>query len=130
MSSDPGKTHYVGDGCQPAHDPRIDQAPLLDKDAGAWVHRQAELQAQIARQEQRFREVEAEWVERYETLEAEVERLQVELAALNHISAGHLQACVVAEADAERLRTLIDKHNDECRECPVIELDSDKANYV
>jgi hypothetical protein len=62
--------------------------------------------------------------------EAEVARLRAELAALNHISAGHLQACVVAEADAERLRTLIDKHNDECRECPVIELDSDKANYV
>jgi hypothetical protein len=56
-----------------------------------------------------------------------VERLRVELAALNRISAGHLQACVIAEADAERLRTLIDKHNDECRECPVIELDSDKS---
>jgi hypothetical protein len=27
MSLDEGKTHYVGDGCQPAHDPRIDQAP-------------------------------------------------------------------------------------------------------
>jgi hypothetical protein len=25
--SDPGQTHFVGDGCQPAHDPRIDQAP-------------------------------------------------------------------------------------------------------
>jgi hypothetical protein len=25
MSTDDGKTHYVGDGCQPAHDPRIDQ---------------------------------------------------------------------------------------------------------
>jgi hypothetical protein len=24
MSTDDGKTHHVGDGCQPAHDPRID----------------------------------------------------------------------------------------------------------
>jgi hypothetical protein len=26
MSLDDGQTHYVGDGCQPAHDPAIDQA--------------------------------------------------------------------------------------------------------
>jgi hypothetical protein len=33
MSTDPGSTHYVGDGCQPAHDPRIDQAP-----PDVWPH--------------------------------------------------------------------------------------------
>jgi hypothetical protein len=27
MTLDEGKTHYVGDGCQPAHDPAIDQTP-------------------------------------------------------------------------------------------------------
>jgi hypothetical protein len=48
----------------------------LRAEIGAWVHRQAELQAQVALQERRFREAETEWVERYERLDAEVERLR------------------------------------------------------
>jgi hypothetical protein len=34
VSTDPGSTHYVGDGCQPAHDPRIDQAHIIPHDCG------------------------------------------------------------------------------------------------
>jgi hypothetical protein len=128
MSTDPGKTHYVGDGCQPAHDPRIDQAPT-----DARVAAEAYRRASTGTGPVSFEELHAEYLVEIDAkvrAEQEVERLRAELADLNRISAGHLQACVVAEADAERLRTLIDKHNDECRECPVIELDSDKANYV
>jgi hypothetical protein len=73
---------------------------MLDKDAGAWVHRQAELQAQTTRQEQRFREVEAEWVERYEKLEAEVGRLTVELTH----RVGWEERCLDAEAALATLR--------------------------
>jgi len=51
----------------------------LRAEIGAWVHRQAELQAQIALQERRFREAESEWVERFEALEAENARLRTRL---------------------------------------------------
>jgi hypothetical protein len=33
MSLDEGQTHYVGDGCQSAHDPRIDAEPVVLTDA-------------------------------------------------------------------------------------------------
>jgi chromosome segregation ATPase len=78
-----------------------ERRPIIsDKDAAAWVHRQAELQAQITRQEQRFREVEAEWVERYEKLEAEVGRLTVELTH----RVGWEERCLDAEAALATLR--------------------------
>jgi hypothetical protein len=136
MSLDEGQTHHVGDGCQPAHDPRIDQAPADDvsEHYDARVAAEAYRRASTGTGPVSFEELHAEYLVEIDAkvrAEKEVERLRAELAASNHISAGHLQACVIAEADAERLRTLIDKHNDECRECPVIELDSDKApKYV
>jgi hypothetical protein len=40
-----------------------------------------ELRAKVERHERRFRETEAEWVERFEALEAEVERLRAALIA-------------------------------------------------
>jgi hypothetical protein len=44
VTVDEGKTHYVGDGCQPAHDPRIDQAPP------GWPHpTYIELERQVER---------------------------------------------------------------------------------
>lgn len=42
------------------------------------------------------------------------------LVELTH-RVGWEERCLRAEAEIRRLRALIDKHNDECRECPVIE---------
>jgi cell division protein FtsB len=60
--------------------------------AGAWIHRQAELQGQIANQEQRWREAEVEWVERFESLAGERDELRAEVerlrAALEKIAEG------------------------------------------
>jgi DNA repair exonuclease SbcCD ATPase subunit len=100
----------------------------LREEVGAWVHRQAELQAQVALQERRFREAETEWVERYERLDAEVERLkeantmlaeerEAWKARAQHeeerwrevvttFSAGN----VALEAEVRRLRELHDRH--------------------
>ena len=49
---------------------------MTDSTAGAWVHRQAELQAQRANQARRWREAEAEWVERFESLTSERDELR------------------------------------------------------
>jgi hypothetical protein len=100
MSPDPGSTHYVGDECRPAHDPRIDQAhtsTVLCKPCRTYhLDHAVELRAEV----ERLTLADRQWADHVKRLSEEV----------------------------ERLRALIDKHNDECRECPVIELDSDKAN--
>ena len=44
-----------------------------------------ELRAEVARDERRFRETEAEWVDRFQALEAEIERLQAQLDAAERL---------------------------------------------
>lgn len=81
MSPDPGTTHYVGDGCQPGHDPRIDQA------------------------------IEQTWRPEVKALRAQVERLQREngsLARMNALTQDILRERTgrlnQAEAEVKRLR--------------------------
>jgi predicted RNase H-like nuclease (RuvC/YqgF family) len=79
MSTDPGSTHYVGDGCQPAHDPRIDQAP-----PEVWPHptyieleRQVEqLQSALCVSEQQTADAEELWRADVKRLSEEVQRLR------------------------------------------------------
>jgi hypothetical protein len=89
MSTDPGKTHHVGDGCQPAHDPRIDQTP-----PEVWPHptyieleRQVEqLQSALAVSEQQTADAEELWradVERLQAAEAECRNSRGFVAAEN-----------------------------------------------
>ena len=103
MSSDPGETHYVGDGCQPAHDPAIDQTPP----------------------EVTFDELHAEYLREIASkvrAEAEVERLRAALELANAkvadlttiaLGAGHAVERLQAELHAERmlraaLRTILE----------------------
>jgi chromosome segregation ATPase len=51
----------------------------------------------------------------------EVERVRGALAGVEERWLSARERANHAEDEAERLRGLIDKHNDECRECPVIE---------
>jgi hypothetical protein len=82
MSTDPGKTHHVGDGCQPAHDPRIDQAPT-----DARVAAEAYRRASTGTGPVSFEELHAEYL--------------VEI-----------DAKVRAEADVKRLRALVETQNE------------------
>lgn len=75
----------------------------MSADAGAWVHRQAELQAEVERLQVRAAYAERVWRElgtSREQLQAEVERLK---AAVVEIGAAH----VAAQAEVERLRTAL-----------------------
>jgi cell division septum initiation protein DivIVA len=66
---------YCLDGFIAEHERLTRERDELRAEVGAWVHRQAELQAQIALQERRFREAEAEWVERFDVLRAALEQI-------------------------------------------------------
>jgi hypothetical protein len=97
MSSDPGQTHFVGDGCQPAHDPRIDQTP-----PDVWPHptyieleRQVEqLQSALAVSEQQTADAEELWRADVKRLSEEVQRLR---AALQQIKEEGGKVCAEFE---------------------------------
>jgi hypothetical protein len=99
MSTDPGQTHYVGDGCQPAHDPRIDQAPT-----DARVAAEAYRRASTGTGPVSFEELHAEYLVEIDAkvrAEKEVERLTVELTH----RVGWEERCLDAEAALATLRT-------------------------
>jgi hypothetical protein len=116
MSSDPGQTHYVGDGCQPAHDPAIDQTPPEErfKLEGGQILLESEEWDALANELERLRvEIEdltklgqsylgeaSEEKVRAATAEAEVERLTVELTH----RVGWEERCLDAEAALATLR--------------------------
>ena len=70
------------------------------------------------RNELRIRRQEAD--HRCELLRAEIERLQRMLASESRGGALLIAEVEQQDKQIDRLRALIDKHNDECRECPVI----------
>jgi predicted nucleotidyltransferase component of viral defense system len=119
MSSDPGSTHYVGDGCQPAHDPRIDQPDDVSEHYDARVVAEAYRRASTGTGPVSFEELHAEYLAeidakvraekedlydvmtaRAERAEAEIERLTVELTH----RVGWEERCLDAEAALATLR--------------------------
>jgi hypothetical protein len=83
MSTDDGKTHYVGDGCQPAHDRRIDQAPT-----DARVAAEAYRRASTGTGPVSFEELHAEYLVEIDAkvrAEKEVERLRAEIETWGRI---------------------------------------------
>jgi hypothetical protein len=81
VSPDPGSTHYVGDGCQPAHDPAIDQAPDDDvsEHYDARVTAEAYRRASTGTGPVSFEELHAEYLVEIDAkvrAEKEVERLK------------------------------------------------------
>jgi uncharacterized protein YllA (UPF0747 family) len=63
---------------------KLDQADETIDIFDQVVRERDELRAKVERHERRFREAEAEWVDRFQTLEAEIERLQAEVERLSH----------------------------------------------
>jgi hypothetical protein len=118
MSTDDGKTHYVGDGCQPAHDPRIDQTPT-----DARVAAEAYRRASTGTGPVSFEELHAEYLVEIDAkvrAEKEVARLQRDVEELTHILDTHRVtypdrlghwAC---EPEVERLRAIITECGCDC----------------
>jgi tRNA C32,U32 (ribose-2'-O)-methylase TrmJ len=123
MSSDPGATHYVGDGCQPAHDPRIDQAhtsTVLCKQCRTYhLDHAPELRdhaPELRGEVERLTLADRQWADHVKRLSEENERLQRENGSLARMSAltaeklrertGRLNQ---AEAEVKRLRGVLDE---------------------
>jgi hypothetical protein len=91
MSLDEGQTHFVGDGCQPAHDPAIDQAPDdVSEHYDARVAAEAYRRATTGTGPVSFEELHAEYLVEIDAkvrAEKEVERLQRENGSLARMSA-------------------------------------------
>jgi hypothetical protein len=92
MTLDEGQTHYVGDGCQPGHDPAIDQATEY-----AATHFYAQGQ---------------QWVPESELVASnkEIGRLQQRITDLE--SSDWKRKLAEARAERIRLRTLVDTQNE------------------
>jgi FtsZ-binding cell division protein ZapB len=94
---------------------RAENENLKQAIANTWRPEVVALRAEI----ERLKAYEQMWHEQYASdlvqARAENERLRdVEIVSLEAEIRSHVD-------EIERLRALIDKHNDECRECPVIE---------
>lgn len=77
-----------------------------ERDLAKLMNERDELRAQVEQHERRFREVEAEWVGRFEVLEAEAERLRVSSTRPDAGAWVHRQAEL--QAEVERLRAVVD----------------------
>jgi hypothetical protein len=117
MTIDEGKTHYVGDGCQPAHDPRIDQAhtsTVLCKPCRTYhLDHAPELRAEIedlTKLAQSYLGEASEEKVRAATAEAEVEQLTL----ADRQWADHVKRL---SEEAERLRAALREYVTGCHAC-------------
>jgi len=76
---------------------------ISDAQLPVWV-----CEAEVERHERRFRETEAEWVARFQALEAEIERLREHEAQLEHDRDALSKLFADADVARSRLRTALE----------------------
>ena len=74
----------------------------------ALVRENERLRAEVERDERRFRETEAEWVDRFQALEAEIERLREHEAQLEHDRDALSKLFADADVARSRLRAALE----------------------